>query len=112
MMSDPQYIRNFIKAVYPEMTELAQAVNTEETLLKDATALIKQLRSDLESERERLDKLQTLGGCDVRIYKSGELRSIYDFGAGALLGKGFSLREAIDNIGAAIRAQPEGGKRK
>jgi len=38
----------FIKTVYPDMTELAMAANTEESCLRDATKLINDLRAELE----------------------------------------------------------------
>jgi len=44
-MSDPKYVTDFIKQVYPESTELAMALNTEKSLLIDATNLIKELKS-------------------------------------------------------------------
>lgn len=44
---DPQYILDFIKAVYPEYTALARCCNTDESILKDATALINELRQQV-----------------------------------------------------------------
>ena len=39
------YVIDFIKAVYPECTELTIRCNTEETCLRDATELIIELRN-------------------------------------------------------------------
>lgn len=60
-MGVPKYVDEFIKEVYPEMTELCMTVNTEAQCLVDATELIRELRETrdrLRLENEALkDKL-------------------------------------------------------
>lgn len=47
MSEKPAYIMDFLKAVYPESTELSVAFNNEKTCLIDATQRIAQLESEL-----------------------------------------------------------------
>ena len=42
---DPKWTMDFVKAVYPESTELCVASNTEHTCLVDATELINSLHA-------------------------------------------------------------------
>jgi len=46
MNEKKKIVERFIKTIYPEMTELAMSVNTEETCLRDAIELINELRAD------------------------------------------------------------------
>ncbi len=53
-MSDPEYIKRFAKAVYPDSTELCLSIATEESMLTDAVDMIDRLRED----EARLDWIQ------------------------------------------------------
>lgn len=44
-MEDRKYITDFVKAVYPESTELSMMANREKECLQDATTLITQLKA-------------------------------------------------------------------
>ena len=51
------YVQNFIREIYPDMTELAMIANTEKSCLVDATKLIQEQRSviaALTAERDAL----------------------------------------------------------
>ena len=54
-MAEKPWVMRFAKAVYPEMTELALSVATEQSMLTDATDLIYELRRRLALAQEEID---------------------------------------------------------
>jgi len=75
-ISEPQYITDFLKAVYPEMTDLSVVLSNEETMLTDATSIItsqqkkiEELELEIESSNKAFAKLAATNCFDVaRIY--------------------------------------------
>ena len=64
-------VEDFIKAVYPESTELAPALNTEESCLRDATETISELRKSLAAcEKERDEHKGVAIACEARAEKA------------------------------------------
>ena len=57
-MSYSKYIADFVKAVYPESTELCMTVNSEKECLQDATKLITELQAENARLREALEKIE------------------------------------------------------
>ena len=58
MDTSETYALDFIKAVYPEMTELAMTANTEKTCLVEATKLIQDLRQKVERLQKALTHIE------------------------------------------------------
>ena len=56
-MSD-EYVQEFIKEVYPDMTDLAMTCNTEKSCLVDATKLIRNLRAEIEAMKAENEQLK------------------------------------------------------
>lgn len=56
-MSRKPYIDKFIKLIYPEMTELAMAILSEEECIKDATKLIKELEKGQLNFAKEMEKI-------------------------------------------------------
>lgn len=54
-MAEPKYLTDFIKAVYPEYTELARVGTKEESILKDATTIIIQQREQIKEWKGALE---------------------------------------------------------
>jgi len=54
-MSDPEYIKRFAKALYPDSTELCMSVATEESMLTDAADKI----GRLQARAEEVEKYNT-----------------------------------------------------
>jgi len=50
-------VKRFIKTIYPDMTELAMSVNTEDSCLQDAIVLIEGLKAKVKEQDREIEKL-------------------------------------------------------
>jgi hypothetical protein len=92
----------FIKAVWPEMTELCMACNGEEEILKEATRLILSRESLIAAEREATaDRVRA---SKKRFYRADAVGAVCYYADGPYI--------EIDDATAAILSQPKGETRE
>ena len=66
--SKKQTVERFIKMIYPDMTELAIAANTEDSCLRDATTLIKGLQAKVKEQDQEIKKVrEELNECRSKV---------------------------------------------
>ncbi len=113
----PETVEAFIKAVYPEATDLQAAFSSEGACLTDATELIDTLRQQLEEHQSKWDTLAKL--CNDRddqridanaklaaasIREAGLLRALHTIGYEPVGDAEASHREVLESVTGIARA--------